>query len=177
MDARQAVHDRVLALAAPELELLGFDLVEFETLAGGNRLTLRFAVDRMPAEGEVTPTGGITVDEISRASRAIAKVIEAEEAEAGEFIGRYTIEVSSPGIFRKLTRPDHYRRYAGEIVKVVADAPDDGTEQVRGRLLAYEDGRIRVDDAERGEVEIELDRVRRAKLDPDLDFGGRSERR
>lgn len=175
MAREDELHERLLALTAPELELLGFDLVEFECLGGGNRLTLRFSVERMPAEDPAEDTkerSRITIDEVARASRAIARAIEAEEAEAGEFMGRYTIEVGSPGIFRKLTRPEHYRRYVGEIVKVVARR-DGENMQVRGTLLACEDGRIRVEDAEGAEVTIDLDTVRRAKLDPDLDFGGK----
>ena len=180
MEPKDEVHRRVLALTAPELELLGFDLVEFETLGGGNRLTLRFAVERMPADDPVDDTrerARITIDEVARASRAVARAIEAEEAEAGEFLGRYTIEVGSPGIFRKLTRPEHFRRYVGEIVKVVGDTTGGESLQVRGELLACEDGRIRVADAERGEIDFDLDDVRRAKLDPDLDFGGKRKQR
>lgn len=180
MEPKDAVHQRVLALTAPELELLGFDLVEFESLGGGNRLTLRFAVERMPAAdpGEDTrERARITIDEVARASRAIAQAIEAEEAEAGEFLGRYTIEVGSPGVFRRLTRPEHYRRYVGEIVKVVGDTTDGESLQARGELLACEGDRIRVADVDRGELEFELGSVRRAKLDPDLDFGGKRKAR
>jgi len=181
MEPQDDLQDRVHALTAPELELLGFDLVDFEALGGGNRLTLRFSVERRLADGEAGDVSAkeharITIDEVARASRAIARAIEAEEAEAGEFLGRYTIEVGSPGIFRKLTRPEHFRRYVGEIVKVVAKVGDE-SRQVRGELLACEDDVIRI--AERGgdEVAIELSTVRRAKLDPDLDFGGKREKR
>ena len=171
MAASEDVQNRILTLARPELELLGFDLVDFEVFAGGNQQTLRFSVEKLAA-GDETPAR-INIDEVARASRAIAKAIEAEEAEAGEFLGRYTIEVGSPGIFRRLTRPEHYRRYVGEIVKVVADLAESGSQQVRGRLVAADDESIRVERAPDDVVEIRLDTVRRAKLDPDLDFGGR----
>ena len=72
-----------------------------------------------------------------------------------------------------MTRPEHFRRYVGEIVKVVGETTDGESKQARGRLVSCEEGRIRVEDSEHGEVAFDLDAVRRAKLDPDLDFGGK----
>jgi ribosome maturation factor RimP len=175
-----ALHDRVLALVAPEFDLLGLDLVEFEVLAGGRRFTLRFSLERSLASVEEDLSAldaaakdalrRVDVDDCARASRAIARVIEAEEAEHGEFIGRYTLEVSSPGIFRRLTRPEHFERYVGEIVKLSYEV-EGRLLQVRGPLTRTDAARVVVLTKERGELEVPMESIRRANLDPDLDFG------
>lgn len=177
-----ALHDRILALAVPELELLGLELVEFDVLAGGHRFTLRFSLEmRLSAEDQELDAAAqeqarrVSAGLCARASRAIARTIEAEEAEHGEFLGRYTLEVSSPGIFRRLTRPEHFLRFVGEKIKLSYDQ-EGQTLQARGRLAEADATRVTVETEERGTCEIPLASIRRANLDPDLDFGRKAER-
>lgn len=173
-----ALRDRVLALVQPELELLGLDLIEFDVLSGGHRFTLRFSLEVRVDDAtaaELDPVALEAARRISaglcaRASRAIARTIEAEEAEHGEFLGRYTLEVSSPGIFRRLTRPEHFLRYVGEKIKLSYEV-EGRTLQARGLLARADDQRVTVESEERGTVEVALADIRRANLDPDLDFG------
>lgn len=144
---------------SPELTLHGIDLVEVEVLRGGGRVTLRFAIDK---------EGGVTIDDCAAMDRTISRVLEAED----EDLGRYVVEVSSPGIFRRLRRPDHYDRFVGEWIKVTLEVEgSEDTRQLRG-LLVEADGEGFTVEPEEGERErISYAAVRNTHLDPDLKIG------
>ncbi len=143
----------------PELALHGFDLVEVEVLRGGGRLTLRFAIDK---------DGGVNVDDCAAVDRAISRLLEADEEE----LGRYVVEVSSPGIFRRLKRPDHYRRFLGEWVKATyAMADSEDTRQIRGRLVDVDELAFTIEPEEGERESVSFAAVRNTHLDPDLRIG------
>jgi ribosome maturation factor RimP len=169
MPASDALHDRLVELAQPELDLLEAELVELELLRGGGRITLRFAVERVSDSGEEVH---IEVGECARVSRAIARSIEAEDEESGFLPGRFTIEVTSPGIFRRLTRPEHYSRFAGRVAKLVL-RPGDGPSEFRGTLSGFDSDEVEVVDADGKTLRFPFTRILKAHLDPDLDFGRR----
>jgi len=158
----ESLEDRVLAIAEPEIRLCDLEFVDLELLAGGGRTTLRFLVQRQGG-------AGVSVGDCARVSRAIGRAIEAEDE--GFIGGRYVIEVSSPGVFRPLKKPEHFERAVEEIVKLVAAQPDGSTQQLRGRLVAVEGEtlEIELDGGERRRLEMSA--VRKAHLDPELDFG------
>lgn len=171
MAKNSQLHQRLLELTGPELAALGLDLVELELLAGGNRTTLRYALERQAVPGTPSEERRVGIDLIARASRTVARAIEAEEAEGGEFMpGRYTIEVSSPGIFRRLSEPEHFRRFLGERVKVIAEEGESSREY-RGKLVEADDRQVVVDDEDAGRVTVPLTGILKANLDPVLDFG------
>jgi len=167
---------RVTALVEPELGLLDLDLVDLEFLAGGRRLTLRVSVERL--EGETSQERAVPIALVARASRAIGRRLEAEEAEDGEFMpGRYTIEVTSPGVFRRLRTTRHFERHIGEVAKVTATLVEgEKAEVLRGKITRVTQTSVEIEDEARGTIEVELSSVRRANLDPDLDFGRKSGR-
>jgi ribosome maturation factor RimP len=165
------LHARLLRLTGPEIEALDLDLVDLELLAGGNRVTLRYALERLAEPGTPAEERRAGIREIARASRAVARAIEAEEAERGEFMpGRYTIEVSSPGIFRPLLRPEHYQRFCGERIRLIARTADENREY-HGVILSADDHEVEVEDESEGPVTVPFDRIHKANLDPVLDFG------
>ncbi len=174
MSSNDALHDRLVELAQPELDLLGVELVELEILRGGGRLTLRFAVEK-PVDPGASAEAHIGIDECARASRAIARVLEAEDEESGLLPGRFTIEVTSPGIFRRLSRPEHFARFVGRKAKFVLQ-PGEGPTELRGTLAGIDSDEVEVV-VEKGEPQrIPLARILKAHLDPDLDFGRRDKR-
>ena len=84
--------------------------------------------------------------------------------------GRYTVEVSSPGIFRRLNVPEHFQHFLGERVKLLVEN-EDGSREYSGELLAADDREVDVADENAGRVTVSYDRIRKANLDPVLDFG------
>jgi ribosome maturation factor RimP len=113
-----ATRDRIEAELAGPLADLGLDVEAVELTPAGKRRVLRVAVDK---------DGGVTLDEVAAATRAVSAVLDVSDA-LGE--QPYTLEVTSRGVSRPLTLPRHWRRNRGRLVKVTLT---DG-EQVTGRI-------------------------------------------
>ena len=132
---RQQTRAAAAETARPIIEELGLELVDVEFSGRGPDQSLCLYLDR---------PGGITVDELQEASRAVEAALEVAEVVPGSF----RLEVSSPGIDRPLKRLEDFSRYIGEKVRLKAFAPlPDGSRQIRGVLVKA---------GERG-VEIEAD--------------------
>ncbi|HUF13575.1 MAG TPA: ribosome maturation factor RimP [Longimicrobiales bacterium] len=147
------------------VEELGFEVVELERTGSKNRPLLRLRIDRLDSE----PGHGVTVDDCARVSRVLETYLD----EAGVGDGRYTLEVSSPGVERPLNRARDFRRFAGQRVALRGYAPLAGRDKrLEGELLGLADAqdeeeaggsiRIRLDDGE--EAEIPREEVARAHL-------------
>jgi ribosome maturation factor RimP len=83
-----------------------------------------------------------------------------------DLLETWSLEVSSPGTDRPLTKPEHFRRYMGHRVRVRTREPIEGQRSFTGTLTAADDGGVRIQ-AGKGEVEIPLSRIRRSNLIPD----------
>ena len=108
----------------------GIELDDVEVLGGGQ--IVRVTVDA------ADPIG---VDVIADLSRGISRIIDDEDPISGS----YTLEVSSPGLERKLSRPAHYRKSIGRTLKVKTHAPIDGDKTHTGTLAASSDSSFRLD--------------------------------
>ena len=83
--------------------------------------------------------------------------------------GAYTLEVSSPGMNRKLIKPEHFERYLGRRIRVKLNPNTVGRKKFQGRLERYEDGNvIVVDEGEKQTHEIAHDDIQTARLEIDL---------
>jgi ribosome maturation factor RimP len=80
------------------------------------------------------------------------------------FPGRYLLEVSSPGLDRKLTKPRDFAYFAGRRARVVLKEAAEDQKVLEGRLAGFENGRVRLDLGERGVQELELANIRKAQL-------------
>ena len=120
--AGQTVNDRVRSVIEPDLTAEGMEVVDVEH-AGA---TLRVTVDR---------PGGIDLDAVSQASRRVSDLLDRHDVVPG----RYTLEVSSPGIERSLRTPDHYRRFVGSPVTVKTRPGTDGERRIDGVLESADD--------------------------------------
>jgi ribosome maturation factor RimP len=111
------------------LDALGLDVEAVELTPAGKRRVLRIAVDK---------DGGVSLDDVAAATRAINDVLDATDA-LGE--QPYTLEVTSRGVDRPLTLPRHWRRNASRLVKVTLV---DGT-TVTGRIGESDDEQVSLD--------------------------------
>lgn len=122
--------EQVAELVAPLLADQGFELVDIE-LTGG---VLRVSVDR---------DGGIDLDAVGQASLLVSEAIDQAEADGPELIpGRYTLEVSSPGLERPLRTPAHFRRFVGTTVHVRTNPGVEGDRRIEGTLESADDDGI-----------------------------------
>ena len=83
-----------------------------------------------------------------------------------DLLQAWSLEVSSPGADRPLTKPEHFRRFMGRRVRVRTREAIEGQRSFTGTLTAADERRVRLD-APAGEVEIPLSRIRRSNLVPD----------
>jgi len=152
------MRDALMRLLEPQVEALLFELVDVEFAHDGRGGVLRVFIDR-PA-GDAAP--GVTVEDCARVSYAISEVLEAQDP----IKGRYTLEVSSPGLDRVLRTRAHFERFAGARVSVELKLPQDGRRRFTGMLRSVGDAAIVVD-VDGREYNLPLQRIQRARLRPE----------
>jgi ribosome maturation factor RimP len=129
--------DEIKALLEPTIEGLGYELTDLEARLTGPDAVLRLFIDRPE---------GVGLEDCEKVSNAISALLDVEDP----IPGHYNLEVSSPGLNRKLTKSEHFQRFAGEVVKVEMRFPIEGRKRFRGQLLSSDDENIVVDvDGER----------------------------
>ncbi len=145
--------ERIARMIAPTLNDMGFDLVRVR-ITGNRRPTLQVMAE--PLDG--TP---MTVDHCAEISRAVSALLDVEDP-----IDRaYTLEVSSPGLDRPLTRHDDFERFAGFEAKLETRRPIDGRRRFKGWLRGCAaDGRVCLDTDDGTEARIDFDDILKAKL-------------
>ena len=131
MSDKKPVAAVVRDIAVPVCAECGVSLWDVEFVREGADFVLRITIDR---------DGGVTIDDCERVNRAIDPLLD----EADPIETSYRLEVSSPGIERALTRPEHFAASIGADVELSLYAPYNGSRKLRGTLAAYEDGDITV---------------------------------
>lgn len=119
-------------LIEPVVKRLGFELADLEVRLGGRNGLVRLFIDQ---------PRGVTLDDCEQVSLAVSALLDVEDPVPGH----YDLEVSSPGLNRKLTKLKHFTRFVGELVKVEMRFPIEGRKRFRGRLRAADRGNIEVD--------------------------------
>ena len=84
-----------------------------------------------------------------------------------DLLADYALEVSSPGLDRPLTKPEHFRQFVGHRVRIATSEPIDGRKNFTGLLTAADAGTVTIE-SEGGDAEIPFDVVRRSNLVPEL---------
>lgn len=165
MEKIQQIAQRVAASS-------GLELVEAELRGGGKHRMLRFFIDK---------PNGVTHEDCADFSREVGTILDVEDAVPG---GSYLLEVSSPGLDRKLLKRSDYERFQGSLVKLSTHEPVEGNRHFEGRLEKFEDGRITLDLSAKqrkpkkgvapatGKVEIEFGNVEKANLVPEIQGPG-----
>jgi len=149
---------RIIALLEADLQADGLALLDVRVFQGGGRLQIRIYLD--------TLAGGITLDEVARASRTVGILMD----EADLIAGKYVIEVSSPGIRRPLRTADHYRAVVGQRVDLkIAGVGHPG--RLKGILTGAGETELEVTPDEEGAspVTVSLEGVLEGNLDADFD--------
>jgi ribosome maturation factor RimP len=143
---------KLTGIVTPTLETMGYELVRL-ALIGRDRPILQIMVDR--ADGRQ-----VAVEDCEAISRALGAVLDV----ADPLPGAWTLEVSSAGIDRPLTRVKDWNRFAGHLARAETAAPVDGRRRFSGIVLGADEkaARLRLDDGT--EVALPLNDIRRAKL-------------
>jgi ribosome maturation factor RimP len=145
--------DELQKLLEPTIERLGYELTDLEVRLSGKGGLLRLTIDK---------PDGIDLDDCEKVSHAVSALLDVEDPVPGE----YSLEVSSPGLDRKLTKVEHFQRFEGETVKITMRFPIDGRRRFRGTLVSSDDENIVVEvDGE--SYSLPLGTIDTARLVPD----------
>ena len=148
--AKAAIDVRLAEIVTPVIEDLGCELVRLR-LISGKIMILQIMADR--------PDGGIVVDDCADISHALSAVLDVEDPIEGE----YSLEVSSPGIDRPLTRLKDFETFEGYEVKLLTSELIDGRKRFNGTLRGVEGNEILIEIPE-GTIGLEFDWITEAKL-------------
>lgn len=148
--AKTGMDSRLAEIVGPVIEDMGFELVRLR-LMGGNTPTLQIMAER--------PDGGIEVDECAQISIAVSAVLDVEDP----IIDAYTLEVSSPGIDRPLTRLKDFETFEGYEAKLETADLIDGRKRFRGVLAGVENNEVLIN-LDEGTVGLQFDWLAEAKL-------------
>jgi ribosome maturation factor RimP len=124
--------DELAKLLEPTVARLGFELADLEVRLGGKGGLVRVFIDKPE---------GIGLEDCEKVSLAVSALLDVEDPVPGN----YSLEVSSPGLDRKLTKVEHFQRFEGEIVKVQMRFPIEGRRRFRGTLVSSNDENIVVE--------------------------------
>jgi len=180
----------------------GLEVVDVEFHGGGKGRVLRIFIEKnaegrrilqqqlaaAAAAGEKVPSAansdqlsGVTHEDCANFSREVGTILDVEDVVPG---GEYLLEVSSPGLDRRLAKPEDFQRFTGSRVKIMTREPVAGNRHWDGRLKIAEDGRVVLDvesakkksDKKRQNnpkeaaqtVEFEMSNIERARLVPEI---------
>jgi len=137
---------------------LGLEIFDVEWKVGKDRL-LRVYIDRLP--GPQNPEGlGVTHKDCERVSEQLSVILDVEDLIPGP---RYVLEISSPGLDRKLIKAADYERFVGRLAKVWVTEPIENQNYFEGRLAGYADGMVKLKVRER-EVAVPFSGIKKANL-------------
>jgi len=129
----------------------GLTLVDVEIKGGGGSRLLRVYIDKPE---------GVSHADCELVSEQLSALLDVEDP----FPGSYTLEVSSPGLDRKLVKPSDFTHFVGRKARVVVREPVDNRKVLEGRLAGLEAGRVRLDLGEAGLKQVELSNIQKAQL-------------
>ena len=145
---------KVRQLLYPILESMGLSLWDLEFHKQGPQWLLRIFIDREAA-------GGVTLSDCETVSRDLSAALDVEDIIAHA----YTLEVSSPGLDRTLSKPAHFVRFTGSMVRIKTYQPINGQKVFRGKLLGSVDDTVKVELETGAVIEIPMTGITKASLE------------
>ncbi len=130
--AKAAIDRRIAEIITPVVEDMGFEVVRVRLMTG-KESTLQIMVQR--------PDGTIEVDQCAQISTAVSAVLDVEDP----IVDVYTLEVSSPGIDRPLTRLKDFDQWKGFEAKIETEELIDGRRRFKGELAGIDGDEVLID--------------------------------
>ena len=129
----------------------GLTVVDVELKGGRSNPLLRVYIDKPE---------GVSHADCQLVSEQLSAILDVEDL----FPGRYLLEVSSPGLDRKLSKPSDFTHFVGRRARLVVREAVDEQKVFEGRLAGFDNGRVRLDLGERGLRELDLTNIQKAQL-------------
>jgi ribosome maturation factor RimP len=150
--ANESVIEKARAICERVGSQEGLEIVEVDLVGGGRNRVLRIYIDK---------PGGVTHADCEKVSHQVGEILDVEDVIPG---AGYTLEVSSPGVERKLSKPRDFERFVGEKVKVSLRAPLENQRHWQGMLAAFANGTVTLETAPGKSIQFPLEQVERANL-------------
>lgn len=144
--------DRITELGERAAAGTGIEIVEVQLRGSGKARLLRVYIDKR---------GGVTHADCELISQALGNLLDEEEAIPGD---SYTLEVSSPGAERKLSKPRDFERVIGQKIRLYFREPVDGAKSCEGKLLAVENESLEVETLPGQTIRVPLAKIQKANL-------------
>jgi ribosome maturation factor RimP len=144
--------DRLTGMVEPVVRSEGLILVELAFTSDGSGSVLRLFVDR--------PEGGVTIEECTLVSRQVSDLLDVEDV----IPGRYHLEVSSPGLTRRIKSPREYELFAGRLARLIVNQDSGGTEVIKGVLKGLQGDEVLIAGGGKTRA-VPLSQVAKANLD------------
>ena len=156
---KSQVAQKAWEIAESILHNEGLELVEVDYLREGGRWVLRLFIDK---PGSAEKGKGVDLEDCQRASHAVETALEVADLVPQE----YALEVSSPGIERPLTRPEHFARFLGRTVHVKTFGPlfDPPRKAFTGKLVGFSDDAAELEVEGAGRFRIARKEIAKANL-------------
>jgi ribosome maturation factor RimP len=149
---REAITEKVQQIAERVGSRGGIEIVDVQLLGGGGSRVLRIFIDKPQ---------GVTHADCEFISQQVGTILDVEDVVPGS---RYTLQVSSPGVERKLTTPREFERFVGQKVKVVLRHPVENQRHWVGALTSFAEGIITLEPSPGRSVQFPLEQVEKANL-------------
>ena len=143
--------DKIREIAERIAQSEGLTLIDVELKGGRSNPLLRVTIDK---------TGGVSHGDCQLVSEQMSVILDIEDT----FSGSYVLEVSSPGLERKLSKPAEYEHFAGRRARLVLREPVEGYKVFEGRLAGFSAGRVRLELDNDTVAEFELSNISKAQL-------------
>lgn len=150
--------DKIREAAERVARSVGVEIVDVEWKVGKDRL-LRIYIDRPPSPGQRIGSG-ISHSDCEAVSDQLNVILDVEDLVPGP---AYVLEVSSPGLDRKLLKPSDYERFAGRLARVWLNEPVENSKYFEGRLAGFAGGVVQISVRDRA-ISVPLANIRKANL-------------
>jgi ribosome maturation factor RimP len=160
--------DQLIELLEPTVEGLGYELADLEVQVGGENALLRLYIDHLDVEKadadtkvEAASEKIIGIEDCETVSRQVSALLDVEDPIPGD----YNLEVSSPGLSRRLVKAQHFERFAGNNVKVKLKRLLDGRRNFKAELVGIENDNVLLKEGEL-DFSIPLQEIDTARVVP-----------
>ena len=149
---REGIVERITSITQRVAETEGIEVVEVQMLGGGRARLLRIFIDK-PA--------GVSHADCEFISHQVGTILDVEDVVPG---ASYTLEVSSPGLERKLSKPRDFERFVGQKAKVVLREPLENQRRWEGKLAGFSEGVVALEPSAGKVIHFPLAQVEKANL-------------
>jgi len=151
-DNREAIAARIMEIAERVAKPEGIEPLEVQVLGGGKSRMVRIYIDKPQ---------GVSHADCEFVSQQVGTILDVEDVVPGE---SYTLEVSSPGLERKLSKPRDFERFVGQKAKVLLREPVENQRRWEGKLAGFSEGIITLEPSVGGLIQFPLAQVEKANL-------------